>query len=77
MEKLMTFIDKGGTIIAWGQSTALFEGKLTISRDKDKEDFGLPFYNLADQLTAQGLYCPGSLVNINLKRDHPLTLGRQ
>jgi len=77
MEKLMTFIDKGGTIIAWGQSTALFEGKLTISRDKDKEDFGLPFYNLADQLTAQGLYCPGSLVNINLKRDHPLTLGMQ
>ncbi len=77
MEKLMTFVDHGGTIISWGESTALFEGKLTINREKEKEDFGLPFYDMAEQLSTQGLYCPGSLVNINLKKDHPLTLGMQ
>jgi len=75
MEKLMTFVDKGGVIVSWGESTALFEGKLTIQREKEKEDFGLPFRNISEQLSKQGLYCPGSLVKINLKQDHPLTFG--
>ncbi len=75
MEKLMTFVDEGGTIISWEQSTALFEGKLTISHDKEKEDFGLPFQDISEPLSKSGLYCPGSLVKINLKKDHPLTLG--
>ncbi len=75
MEKIMTFVDKGGLIISWGESTALFEGKLSISRDKEKEEFGLPFWNMSEQLSAKGLYCPGSLVKINLKKDHALTMG--
>jgi hypothetical protein len=77
MEKLMSFIDGGGIIVSWGQSTALFEGKLSIPGEKEKEDFGLPFWNMAGQLSEKGLYCPGSLVMINLKKDHPLTLGMQ
>ncbi len=75
MEKLMTFVDKGGIIISWGESTELFEGKLSIPGEKDKEDFGLPFWDQSDQLAKQGLYCPGSLVRINLSMDHPLTMG--
>ena len=75
MEKLMGFIDGGGLIISWGQSTALFEGKLSIPGEKEKEDFGLPFWDMAEQLSKEGLYCPGSLVKIKLKEDHPLTIG--
>lgn len=75
MEGLMSFIDNGGILIAWGQSTALFEGTLKIKRDKETEDFSLPFRNIAKNLQKSGLYCPGSLVKIKLKQDHPLTLG--
>lgn len=75
MEELMSFIDNGGILIAWGQSTALFEGTLKIKRDKETEDFSLPFRNIAKNLQKSGLYCPGSLVKIKLKQDHPLTLG--
>ncbi len=75
MEKLMTFIDKGGIIISWGESTEIFQGKLTIPGEKEGEDFGLPFWDLSESLSGQGLYCPGSLVRIHLKNDHPLTLG--
>ncbi len=75
MEPLMTFVDKGGIIISWGESTELFEGKLSIPGEKEKEDFGLPFWDRSDDLAREGLYCPGSLVRINLVRNHPLTLG--
>ncbi len=89
MKKLMAFVDRGGLIISWGESTKLFEGTLTISseiekkKDKDKdeeqegakEEFQLPFTDVSDQMKKAGLNCPGSLVKINLKMDHPLTLG--
>jgi hypothetical protein len=75
MVKIMDFIDQGGTIVSWGESTELFEGKLAIDREKEKEEFGLPFWDLSGELAKQGLYCPGSLVRVNLKKDHPLTLG--
>ncbi len=81
MKKLMAFVDEGGLIISWGQSTNLFEGTLTISQKKDKkkeeekEEFQLPFSDVSDQMRKAGLDCPGSLVKINLKQGHPLTLG--
>ena len=91
MKKLMTFIDRGGLVISWGGSTKLFEGTLTISTEKekekdkdknkdakeeeDKEEFQLPFTDVSDQMKKAGFNCPGSLVKINLKKDHPLTLG--
>jgi hypothetical protein len=85
MNKLMAFVDQGGLIISWGGSTKLFEGTLTISREKEKgkdteedsakEEFQLPFSDVSDQMKKEGFYCPGSLVKINLKKDHPLTLG--
>jgi hypothetical protein len=85
MKKLMAFVDQGGLIISWEGSTKLFEGTLTISRetvkgkgaeiDTAKEEFQLPFRDVAEQMRKAGFDCPGSLVKINLKEDHPLTLG--
>jgi hypothetical protein len=87
MNKLMAFVDAGGLIISWGQSTKLFEGTLTIAGEKekdkkkdsgeeaDKEEFQLPFSDVSEQMKKAGLDCPGSLVRINLKKDHPLTYG--
>jgi hypothetical protein len=79
MKKLMNFIDNGGLIISWGSSTALFEGTLTISGEKedDKEEFKLPFRDISENLSKQGLYCPGSLVRMKVLQDHPITMGLQ
>lgn len=75
-DQVMKFVDAGGTIISWGESTELFEGMLTIKGEKETtESFNLPFSNNASQLQKQGLYCPGSLLKIELVEDHPLTLG--
>lgn len=76
MEKLMTFLDKGGTILAWGGSAELFMGVLKIKRgEEDVEEFQLPVRDITKQVTGAGLYCPGSLLKIQLAKDHPLTLG--
>ena len=76
MEKLMTFVDGGGIIVAWGRSTDLFTKTLTITRSKEeKEEFKLPVRNVAAKLKKSGLYCPGSIVRTLLLEDHPLTLG--
>ncbi len=78
MEKLMTFLDKGGIILSWGRSSDLFMGPLEIKRGKDKkEEFQLPVRNIAEQVKKQGLYCPGSLLKIKLLQDHPLTYGME
>ena len=75
-DKLMLFVNGGGKVISWGQSTDLFTGMLEITLDKDKkEEFMLPFSNTADQARRNGLLVPGSLVRMKLKQDHPLTLG--
>jgi len=76
MERLIAFLDQGGTILSWGQSTELFMGVLKIKRTEDDiEEFQLPIRDISKQLTSAGLYCPGSLLKINLLEDHPLTLG--
>lgn len=76
MEKLMEFLDKGGLILSWGRSSDLFLNTLKIKRGKKKfEEFQLPVRNVAKDLSKKGLYVPGSLLRIELKKDHPLTLG--
>jgi hypothetical protein len=78
MEKLMAFLNEGGIIISWGSSTELFTGTLEIRTGKDnKEEFALPFDDLSKQLKADGVFCPGALVKVNLLQDNPLTLGMQ
>ncbi len=70
-EALLAFVDGGGRIVSWGRSGRLFLG---IQKLGDTE-FELPIKDLAKDLEKEGLYCPGSLVRIKLKRDHPLTQG--
>ncbi len=75
-EKLIQYLDSGGHLIAWGRSTDLFTGiqSLKISKD-EKVEFELPYNNVAETMSKKGLYCPGSLVNVQFINDHPLTWG--
>jgi hypothetical protein len=76
MENLLTFLESGGLIIAWGRSTALFKGMLELPlKDDEKEAFQLPFEDVSSDLQKQGLFFPGSLVAINVLPGHPLTFG--
>ncbi|NOR73772.1 MAG: hypothetical protein GQ525_01300 [Draconibacterium sp.] len=78
VQKLMKFVNDGGTIVSWGLSTGLFLGAQSIKiSDKEIEEFQLPVSDISDNLKKSGLYAPGSLLNIDLKIDHPLTLGMQ
>ena len=76
MQNLLKFINAGGIVISWGNSTDLFMGTLNIEHSKDnKEEFRLPVNNISQSLQKDGLYIPGSLVKLNLKKNHPLTYG--
>lgn len=75
MEKLMTFSDQGGIIITWGRSAKLLEGMLKITKKEGEEEFNLPFRDISEDLSKAGLKVFGSLVQVNLVADHPLTLG--
>jgi hypothetical protein len=75
LEKLMLFINNGGKVISWGQSTDLFAGMLEITDGEKKEEFILPFTNVAEQAQKDGLVIPGSWVRMTVKQDHPLTYG--
>ncbi len=75
LEKLMSFVDKGGLVLSWGRSTQLFEGMLKIDDGDNKEEFQLPVRDISSSLSKEGLYVAGSLLRINLVQDHPLTYG--
>lgn len=75
LENLLSFIDNGGIIVSWGASTALFEGILTIKGSGSTEEFNLPFRNDADRLSKKGLKCPGALLRMSVKPNHPITWG--
>ena len=76
VKKIMEFVHNGGKVVAWGRSCLLFEGPLTINTDKDtKEEFQLPFRDLTAELLKNNVYCPGSLIRMNLIGNHPLTQG--
>ena len=75
LKNLVSYLDEGGNIVCWGRSSALFEGVLTFKEGEEKEEFQLPFRDISGELRKDGLYIPGSLVEINLLQDHPLTLG--
>jgi len=73
-EKLMLFVDDGGLIVSWGNSTELFMGTLSIKRvGDDPEEFALPIRDISS--SAKDLYCPGSFLAVDVKQGHPLTWG--
>ncbi len=77
-QKVLKYINAGGTILSWGGSTALFEGLMSIKNSEtETEDFRFPFTNIAPKLQKAGLSCPSSLLRVKLLPDHPLTLGMQ
>ncbi|MGE5341500.1 MAG: M14 family zinc carboxypeptidase [Candidatus Omnitrophota bacterium] len=74
--KLMLFLDGGGMIISWGDSTKLFMGPQEMSISKDVTDnFQLPVTEISGDLKKDGFLCPGSLLRLTLLPDHPLTWG--
>lgn len=75
MDQLMIFLEQGGVILSWGQSTELFTGLLTVKSGDTTESFRLPVRDISKSISSAGVYCPGSFVRMNLKQDHPLTLG--
>lgn len=76
MDKLMDFLVHGGVIVSWANSTSLFMDLLQIPLTGDKkEDFKLPIDDISERLKKQGFICPGSLLEVDLLKDHPLTLG--
>jgi len=73
-EKLMLFVDDGGIIVSWGNSTELFIGPLSIKRGgDDPEEFALPIRDISKSAT--DLYCPGSFLAVDVKQGHPLSWG--
>jgi len=74
-ENLIQFINNGGKVMAWGPTTELFMGALSIGEEGSREEFALPVHDIGKELTARGLYVPGSLLKVRLNQDHPLTLG--
>lgn len=76
LDAVLSFLDKGGKIISWGESVSLFLGLQSIKlSDNAKDEFQLPVKDVSDNLKKEGLYCPGSLLSITLVDDNPLTWG--
>lgn len=74
LEKLLMFVNDGGTVVSWCGSTDLFTGMLDFTRDSVKEEFMLPFSNDYTTASAAGLFVPGSLMRAEFA-SHPLTYG--
>jgi hypothetical protein len=77
-QKVLKFIKNGGTVLSWGNSTALFDGLMSIKiNETENEEFRFPFTNVSEKLQKTGFRCPASLLKVKLLPDHPLTLGMQ
>ncbi|MCB2197033.1 MAG: hypothetical protein KQH79_14320 [Bacteroidetes bacterium] len=75
-ENILKFVNNGGIAIAWREATELFTGiQKYASNDKINEEFELPVKDISDQLVKKGFACPGSLLKIELKENHPITYG--
>jgi hypothetical protein len=75
-EQLMKFVDNGGILLSWGQSTDLFLGMQEIEIDKDtKEEFVFPVQNVAKSLAQNGLEAISNHVYVVCTQNHSLTLG--
>ncbi|MCP5050616.1 MAG: hypothetical protein GY940_25865 [bacterium] len=76
LNRLLMFLDGGGIIVSWGESAKLFLGAQEISVEKQpKEEFQLPIEDITGRLKKEGLYCPGSLMKLDLLKGHPIAMG--
>jgi len=77
-EGILKFLNNGGKIISWGSSVDLFTGQLSIKiNETEQEEFQLPFSNSAEATGKEGLFCPGSLLEMDLSTENPLAQGMQ
>lgn len=74
-KKLMEYVNNGGNLIAWEAPTNLFEGMITIGEEEDEQEFILPYRNVGKELAQQGVDVPGSLLEVEFLKDHPVTWG--
>jgi len=75
MVKLMDFFNQGGRILSWGGSAELFSGLLSVKAGDTTREFRLPVRDISKRLAKEGLFCPGSLVRMDLVPGNPLTAG--
>lgn len=75
LKKVMEFVQAGGNVVSWGNSTDLFMSPMKITIGKEEEEFELPISNISTKLKKKGLYVAGSLATVNVKANHPLTYG--
>lgn len=64
VENLRRFVEDGGTLVCWDEST-----DFAIKR------FGLPVRNVLEGLRPSDFYCPGSILGVEVDTSHPLARG--
>jgi Zinc carboxypeptidase len=64
VESLRRFIEEGGTLVCWDEST-----EFAINR------LGLPVKNVLEGLKASEFYCPGSILRLEVDASSPLARG--
>jgi hypothetical protein len=64
VENLRRFVEEGGTLVCWDDST-----ELAVKR------FNLPVRNVLEGLKTSEFYCPGSVLRIEVDAAHPLARG--
>jgi hypothetical protein len=75
LDSLLSFFNKGGKIIAWGESTDLFDTNLALKSKSDTDEFHLPFHDITAPPGLKGIQCPGSLLRMELVKGSSLTWG--
>jgi len=78
LERLVAFIERGGTVLAWGDSVGLFTDELKVKRsgEDEEETVPLPVRDVTEDRTKKkGLYVPGAWLKLLVRNDHPLTWG--
>ena len=61
---LRRFVEEGGTLVCWDDSTELAV-----------KSFNLPVRNVLEGLRPTDFYCPGSVLRVEVETAHPLTRG--
>ncbi|MCX6248931.1 MAG: M14 family metallopeptidase [Bacteroidetes bacterium] len=75
IDSLISFLNKGGKIISWGESVNLFDVNLQIRSKSDSSEFHLPFHDISEDPGMKGINCPGSLLRMELAQNNSLTWG--
>jgi hypothetical protein len=73
---LGSFVEGGGIVVAWGDSANLFTDGLKVKGEGSTPDTErLPIGDATEAAEKAGLYVPGSLLDVRVVAEHPLTWG--